>query len=183
MEKYCKCFNCKHPHSHLTSYHKCGKCGSFGHGFVECHQNNNGSYDKQNSLHESCYRREKIYDHNNGTYYTIQLIHTHINSEDYCKVKSCKTRFTHSTGSHHPFFSEDEYGGASGPDTHCVRRRYNEILKKGPEIIKKYNNAYIAMYWGMGNMFVFRNIDGVIEKLETEGDYSHFVKGLRQIKE
>lgn len=177
-EKYCKCDKCKYPYDHLTTYHKCGKCGSYGHGFVECSLNNNGSYDKQNKLYESLFLRKQTL----SQYKLMQLI-TALPSNKHCTISSCKTPHTHSTGSHHSLFSTDENGGSLGPDQYGIKNRYNEILKKGPEIIKNYNNSYIALYWGMGTTFVFRNKDMVIEKLETESDYSNFVKGLRKISE
>jgi hypothetical protein len=33
---YCKVQNCRFPSSHVTLGHKCGKCGNFGHGILEC---------------------------------------------------------------------------------------------------------------------------------------------------
>jgi hypothetical protein len=130
-EKYCKCDKCKYPYDHLTTYHKCGKCGTFGHVFVECSLNNNGSYDKQNELFESLLFMQSI---------------TSLPNERHCDVPSCKIKYTHSTGSHHSLFSKDQYGDSLGPDQYGVKHRYNEILKKGPEIIKNYNNSYIALY-------------------------------------
>lgn len=162
--KYCNCYNCKHPEAHLTSYHTCGKCGSFGHGFAECHMNHNDSYDYENKLHLS------------------KLRFTEIPKEKHCTIASCKSKHTHQTQSHHPFFSKDDYGGANGPDTHGVKARYNKIINN-QKLLNGLPNTYIAMYWGMGNMIIFRNVNGKIEKLETERHYSHFVKGLREIKE
>lgn len=36
-QSYCIVNGCRFPSTHLTSSHKCGKCGRFGHGQVECH--------------------------------------------------------------------------------------------------------------------------------------------------
>jgi len=33
---YCKVEECRFNHSHTTSGHKCGSCGKFGHGILEC---------------------------------------------------------------------------------------------------------------------------------------------------
>ena len=33
---YCKVKNCRYPDTHVTIGHKCGKCGGFGHGQMEC---------------------------------------------------------------------------------------------------------------------------------------------------
>lgn len=180
-DKYCNCHKCKHPYDHLTSYHTCGKCGNFGHGFAECHENHNGSYDYINDLFDSTYINTLI-SKNPTPMYNSKLRHTAIPKEKHCVVLSCKSKHTHSTASHHPFFSKDEFGGANGPDKYGITARYNKIIANG-EIVKKYPNTYISMYWGMGNTIIFRNVNGKIEKLETEGDYTNFVKGLKEIKE
>lgn len=179
--KYCNCYNCKHPESHLTSYHTCGKCGDFGHGFAECDQNHNGSYDHINKLVESNYIKTLITNYPVPTY-NAKLKFTELPKEKHCTIQSCKSKHTHQTQSHQPFFSKDEYGGANGPDKYGITARYNKIILNG-KIIENLPNTYIAMYWGMGNMIVFRNRGGKVEKLETEGDYTHFVNGLKEIKE
>ena len=32
----CKAINCRFKTTHITAGHKCGKCGKYGHGQVEC---------------------------------------------------------------------------------------------------------------------------------------------------
>ena len=34
--QWCKVRGCRHADTHVTAGHKCGKCGSFGHGAREC---------------------------------------------------------------------------------------------------------------------------------------------------
>jgi hypothetical protein len=36
MESYCKVSECRFSDTHTTIGHKCGRCGSFGHGVLEC---------------------------------------------------------------------------------------------------------------------------------------------------
>jgi hypothetical protein len=36
MVEYCKVKGCRFTNSHTTSGHKCGKCGEYGHGVLEC---------------------------------------------------------------------------------------------------------------------------------------------------
>lgn len=36
MEPYCKVSHCRFSDTHTTIGHKCGRCGSFGHGIIEC---------------------------------------------------------------------------------------------------------------------------------------------------
>ena len=35
-QSYCIVQGCRFPSTHLTKSHKCGKCGKFGHGQIEC---------------------------------------------------------------------------------------------------------------------------------------------------
>lgn len=158
--KYCNCHNCKHPYDHLTFYHTCGHI---------------------NKVYESNYIKTSIAN-DSVPQYNLKLKFTEISKEKHCNVPSCKSKHTHSTLSHKPFFSQDMYGGSNGPDMYGITARREEITKKS-RLINDFPNTYIAMYWGMGIMIIFRNVNSKIEKLETENDYSHFVKGLRQIKE
>lgn len=34
----CKVANCRHPTTHVTKGHRCGRCKNFGHGQLECRQ-------------------------------------------------------------------------------------------------------------------------------------------------
>ena len=36
---YCKVYGCRFSHTHLTKAHKCGTCGKYGHGQIECGNN------------------------------------------------------------------------------------------------------------------------------------------------
>jgi hypothetical protein len=114
--------------------------------------------------------------------YNAKLRYTSLPKEKHCTIQSCKSKHTHSTKSHQPFFSIDEFGEASGPDKYGIKARYNKIILNG-KLVENRPNTYIAMYWGMGNTIVFRNIEGVVEKLETAGNYSNFIQGLKEIKE
>ena len=33
---YCKVLHCRYPNTHVTAGHKCGTCHQFGHGQIEC---------------------------------------------------------------------------------------------------------------------------------------------------
>jgi len=101
----------------------------------------------------------------------------------YCTIADCKTKFTHSTGSHNPFFSIDEFGDVNGTDNSGTKRK-KHIIEKNGNIINNKNNSYISMYWGFGIFVVLRNKNGIIEKLETEQNvyYYNFIKDLTEIK-
>lgn len=166
--KYCFCKGCKYPQSHITSYHKCGKCHQFGHGFVECHLNNNGLYHHINNLYDKAKNQ------------------TNFPKHKYCTISDCKTKFTHDTNSHDSFFSLDEFGSYDGPDKYGIRKR-RATIEKNKKLIENKLNTYISMYWGMGITIIFRNKNGIIEKLETEetrgNTAKEFVKGLIKIKD
>ena len=190
--KYCNCKGCRYPEHHLTSYHTCGACGSFGHGQQECHKNHStpgyvDDYSFENELHESMY--EKILISSNPTpMYSMKLKFTQLPTNMHCTVPTCKTKYIHSTQSHNDFFSKDKFGSATGPDKYGILARKKYIEINGPEMVKQKNNSYIAMYWGQGNVFIYRNKNGEIQQLEheygvNEEQYNNFVTGLQQIKE
>jgi hypothetical protein len=181
--KYCNCSGCNYANQHITSYHKCGACGTFGHGLRECHKNNKGSYDKINALHELNYTETLISHNGEGIpFYNTALKITGLPEHLHCKHPSCKTKFTHSTNSHQELFSKDKFGGLSGPDQYGITARAAYINEYGPKCVQGIPNSYTTMYWGMGNTFIFRNIGGKIEHIDTEGNYDEYVKGLKYIK-
>lgn len=75
--RYCIAGGCRFADTHVTSAHRCGACGLFGHGQVEC-----GNPDRVRALHRV-----------GGT---IQFPpHMH------CAVPSCQLAWTHTTAAHH----------------------------------------------------------------------------------
>jgi hypothetical protein len=74
--KYCTAENCRFPQYHVTSGHKCGKCGQYGHGLMEC-----GSPVKLSKLFSSL-----------GFILPIEL---------HCKFNECKYNQYHTTNGHH----------------------------------------------------------------------------------
>lgn len=36
LKVYCSVKECRFPCYHVTSGHKCGNCGKYGHGVIEC---------------------------------------------------------------------------------------------------------------------------------------------------
>jgi len=36
LKVYCSVKDCRYPYYHITAGHKCGSCGNFGHGRIEC---------------------------------------------------------------------------------------------------------------------------------------------------
>ncbi len=168
MEKLCHCKGCRFSDSHITSYHKCGTCNGYGHGQFECHKNNNDDNSKTNSLHLLIMSKPKKI----------------LQKENWCKIKDCKTRYTHNTNSHQDFFSEDLYGDYNGPDYYGIRKRNEDAKINGARFIKDKNNSFVKIYWGMSDFVYTRNKNGVIES-KVMGIDSHndeFVAGLKEYK-
>jgi hypothetical protein len=73
----CKVRSCRYPNTHITSSHKCGNCGKFGHGVREC-----GNIELQNHL----------------------KLHFNTNPQFHCTHERCKTYGTHTIDAHQPEF-------------------------------------------------------------------------------
>ena len=72
----CKVTHCRYKTFHVTSAHRCGKCKLYGHGVVECENN-----DKVNTL-------------------SLSTKYDRLNPIDYCNIKNCKYKWSHKTESH-----------------------------------------------------------------------------------
>ena len=72
---YCKVKNCRYASEHTTSHHQCGNCRMFGHGKIECSDEN-----KKKEL--------EIY------------FYDKIHKEHECKIRDCIRKNTHSTQGH-----------------------------------------------------------------------------------
>ena len=72
---YCKVKNCRYASEHTTSHHQCGNCRMFGHGKIEC-------------LDENKKKELEIY------------FNDKINKEHECKIRDCIRKNTHSTQGH-----------------------------------------------------------------------------------
>jgi hypothetical protein len=79
MEKYCKVSGCRFTSSHTTSGHKCGNCGVFGHGILECVNNSHDNLRKLNEKHGGDI----------------------LQKSKRCTVKNCSTFWNHTTEAHH----------------------------------------------------------------------------------
>jgi hypothetical protein len=75
--KYCEVNNCRYPHSHVTSGHRCGKCYQYGHGFIEC-----GDLDKINNLKNNYHYQRLPY-------------------KLWCKKNGCRYFWSHNCRAHH----------------------------------------------------------------------------------
>ena len=71
----CKVNNCRHKYMHVTCMHQCGSCKLFGHGQMEC-----GNNDLMNQLNK--YHNERMQFHS------------------FCNVPNCDAPDTHTTRGH-----------------------------------------------------------------------------------
>ena len=73
---YCKVAHCRFSSTHVTKGHKCGPCGQYGHGEIEC----------------SSYQR----------IFALQVHHNDILPNNLqCTVSDCKYKELHTTDAHH----------------------------------------------------------------------------------
>lgn len=72
---YCKVKGCRYSTEHVTSHHQCGKCYMFGHGQMECSDEN---------------KIKELQKH----------FEDKMNKEHQCKIRDCVRKETHSTMGH-----------------------------------------------------------------------------------
>jgi hypothetical protein len=167
---YCYCKGCRFADSHITSYHKCGICKGYGHGQFECAQiKQNNNY--QNALFDNYILTNKEY----------------LPKEKYCTNPNCKSKSTHSIESHHKFFESDKHGGLLGPDIHGITKQFVDTRKEGMELVLANPNSFVKYWMGLGQIDIYRNINGVIEYkyVDASCDYKNkiklFTNGLKEL--
>jgi hypothetical protein len=73
----CQAKECRFPDTHITMAHKCGTCGDYGHGQLEC----NNSHARQNL--QNNYKNEKLPE------------------VDHCNIDKCLYPWSHTRDAHH----------------------------------------------------------------------------------
>lgn len=89
----CRANECKYPHSHVTKAHRCGKCGDFGHGLMEC-----GNEAKIAAL-------------------TRTSLRDRLPERFHCDLSDCACRWSHTSEAHHC----KKCGGRAHCMTNCPR--------------------------------------------------------------
>lgn len=142
--RFCHVAGCRHPNSHITQHHRCGRCGEFGHGQMECRNNR-----QVENLHMA-QRRE---------------LPRHM----WCNMIGCRGRRYHTTEAHHcPNCGENHsivncniqtleeqfnrYGRAN--DIEAYTRYINYNLARTH--VDLPNGIHIETYAGMGCMLYIR---------------------------
>ena len=157
--RFCHVQGCRHPNSHITHHHRCGRCGEFGHGQIECRNNR----DVENL--QMTQRRE---------------LPRHM----WCNMIGCRGRRYHTTQAHHcPNCGENHsvvncniqtleeqfnrYGRAN--DIMAYTRYINNFLAQTH--IQYPNGIYIETYGGMGCVIYIRaHINRPIESFFLHSD-------------
>ena len=150
----CKVQFCNYPYSHTTIGHKCGTCGKYGHGQMEC-----------NDI-EAISNLEK--------YYSEQLP-----KEKHCNIESCKYKWSHCNLAHHCHKCNMSHGSKQckiKTEEDFLRDKrdlYNLLDTNKLNFIKENinNNKYLEIYLGMGSNIYVRNKNNKIEFLYMHSDY------------
>ena len=77
--KYCKVYRCRYAGTHVTSGHRCGTCGQFGHGQVECNND-------ERRVELASYHTEKLPEELWCTYTDCNYSWSHTNSSHICNI-------------------------------------------------------------------------------------------------
>jgi hypothetical protein len=111
---YCQVHKCRFPKYHITSGHKCGKCGNYGHGLTEC-----GDLAKIAILTST-------------TDYILP-------KEMYCKFGGCETSKHHTSESHHCELCNERFHSKET----CIHNEHNikkqEMIQVNCPICKQTN--------------------------------------------
>lgn len=131
MARHCNVSQCRYLDSHLTFYHKCGKCNKFGHGRLECPLIHN----------DEIMCNELIY-----------LLSNSIPTEEYCSVDGCKFKYSHKTSSHSKTFgndmSEDDYNKIMKYidllDSSCYSYIHQKLLNVIDTLFTEFNKLNVS---------------------------------------
>lgn len=150
---FCKVKNCRYPDTHVTIGHKCGKCYNFGHGQIEC---------GNNELIESLYNENK----NNI-----------LPNDKQCNIDGCYNSKLHTTESH-PCKYCNKIGNnhmkrcpqlgvpiIDTPPFYSLDPK--KITDKQPQL---QDGLYMEFYGGMSSTWFARNNKGNIEFLFMHSD-------------
>ncbi len=154
LMNFCNVSGCRFPHTHVTSFHQCGKCKCFGHGQRECQ-----IFELRHEL----------------TKYENDIIPQHLQ----CKVPNCQVKIKHTTKGHcchycgkrethikqcpnNPNFSSELF---TKPGTVGVVNPLDNYFAKNIN-----NGYYTDVYDGMGCGWFVRNNNGKLETLFMHSD-------------
>jgi len=149
--EYCKVSGCRHPTSHVTIMHQCGKCKIFAHGQVECQTESDIKNLEQ-------YYMDLIPKNQQCTINKCISPHTHITSGHCCPY--CGKRQNH--------LIQCPYANESTIFTDPTTIGYDISNELNLSDIKP--GHYITTYGGMGCIWYVRNNNGKLEYLFMHTD-------------
>lgn len=143
----CKVAHCRHPKTHTVSGHKCGTCGKYGHGQVEC-----GNENMINALKK--YKKDKI--NKPCKSYGCNYSHLHTSEGHFC----------HKCGRFHPIQHCIIQNFVQ------TQERFSYFLSNiDPlQIFGTQNNTFFPIYVGMGCEVYIRKKNGSVQCLFMHSD-------------
>lgn len=141
MQQFCQVNQCRHPESHVTQGHRCGKCFNYGHGKTEC---------KDSKLQAALKNKNEK-----------------LPKELYCK-HNCKYKKLHTTAGHHCFVCGGNHTAKDCDDlddgkVHLVNKdlhkdeKFEIMLYSNMKLINKIpGKIYIVVPGGQGHMVMIR---------------------------
>ena len=152
---YCKVDGCRFPESHTTRGHKCGYCGSYGHGQIEC--GNSTKIEDLREYFEEILPIEKWCTYCPSTSTFIKKTHT--NEAHNCK--NCGKRH----GEDQCIIQEFEVYSERFISINEVNRFSKQKFQDAED-----DNIYTSVYSGMGSTLYIRKKNGSILSLFMHGD-------------
>ena len=159
---YCQVTNCRYRFSHTTSGHKCGKCQNYGHGIIECS--------------------------NDELFNNLKQFHSDIMPKsEQCTVSICKHRDSHSIEAH---FCKKCNGRHSIDQCKLYRMMPLCVIDEARKIMNTINGKiYVKLWIGMGQYGYYKRDDVGMIVTSTSCNYDEdnsneintFIDGYRQI--
>ena len=158
MNPTCRVQNCRYSSFHVTSRHSCGKCHQYGHGIMECD--------------------------NNDLIEGLKIYYNDVIINDMCNVLDCDERNTHVTSGHSCRYCNKvskhlkncPVNGTEICDNYDQTNTIDSVQKDYIDMILKEKNLqkgdYILLYAGMGCTWYIRSniITGTIEYMFMHSD-------------
>lgn len=143
---YCKVLYCRYPNFHTTSGHKCGTCGKFGHGQMEC-----GNNIKINNL--------------------VPYLNNVIPKNKQCTVINCRYKFNHMKESHLcDKCNRRHFDECIIQNLDFHKNKFDMLNDFDISSLENYNNIYVQLYVGMGCYVYIRKKENIILSLFMHSD-------------
>lgn len=130
---FCLVYGCTYPRTHISEEHKCGKCGNFGHGVVECVKPHMKKLLEDRIVHMKIVFPEKFH----CTVVSCEKKHTHSNDSHYCA--HCRERHDENSCPYIAEYEDVEKGDAF--------QRISERMDKHPGKIYAVTHSAMGSSW------------------------------------